>query len=82
MDPFTDASRDLRKRREIVLSTGNKYIVELRDPYGFWHIHMEKGQTPAELQGAYTTFDKAETAVKLYVENKQPVFKKVVEVKK
>jgi hypothetical protein len=76
-----DASRDQRTKREVVLSNGNKYYIQCTDPYGFWKISMDKGQVADVLSGDYTSPEKAEVAIKQYVEKTFAV-KKVVEVNK
>lgn len=81
MDIFSDPERDLSSKREIVLDNGNKYHIQQdpADPYGFWRVHMDKGQVPDHLKGAYTTYPLAKQAVELYVKNTQ---RKVIEERK
>lgn len=43
----------------------------LEDPYGFWWIGREKGQVPEELKGAYTSPDRAQEAVRVYLNKKK-----------
>lgn len=62
-----DPARDLPRDRQIKLETGNIYHIIQKDPYGFWHIHMDKGPVPEVLSGAYTTYGKAEKAVNKYI---------------
>lgn len=45
----------------------NKFIMERLDPYGFWHVHLQRGTTPKELSGAYTTTSSCFTAIKNYL---------------
>lgn len=77
-----DPSRDLSRKRELILNNGTKYIVEQPDgdPYGFWYIRMDHGQVPDVLSGAYTSFEKARRAVEEYL-NKTSALKRVAEVK-
>lgn len=70
-----DPKRDLPKERPLGLATGGKendFVVKKRDddPYGFWWITRERGQVPDALKGAYTTPDRAERAVKEYLDIK------------
>lgn len=83
MDPYSDPTRDLSDKREVLLDNGNKYHVEQQDPYGFWAVHMDKGQTPDALKGLFTTANKAYTAIQEYVQNNRvgAVHRKVVQVK-
>lgn len=75
-----DESRDLSTNREVLLSNGNKYHIQQPPscPHGYWYIHMDSGQVPEKLKGAYTTFKKALAAVSAYVE---PSNKKIKAVK-
>lgn len=58
----------------------NKIHFDRKDPYGLWYIHYDKGQVPATLQGAYTSFDRALADVEVYLANKpKPEKKKAVE---
>lgn len=70
MDIFSDSfdpKRDLPKERVIAVDNGVAFHITQEDPHGFWYVHREKGQIPAKLSGAYTTFQKAQAAVNLYI---------------
>jgi hypothetical protein len=54
-------------KRTWTLPSGNKLHFERRDPYGFWSIHYDKGQVPAELKGNYTSYDQAAAAANRYI---------------
>lgn len=54
--------------RTINLTNGNKINLKRNDPYGFWSVHYERGQVPAQLQGLYTESEIALQAVKAYIE--------------
>jgi hypothetical protein len=74
MDIFaedTDPSRDLPSIRKIEVSEGSPFLIERRDPYGFWYVRREHGQVPVKLQGAYTNFEQATLAVKVYMNEKK-----------
>ncbi len=58
------------RRRQVELPNGNKYHIECRDPYGFWFIHMDKGQIPDRLSGAYTSADQAVSDINRYLATK------------
>jgi hypothetical protein len=55
------------KIRLITVSNGVTYKSEQTDPFGFWHLTTDKGALPKELQGSFTTFEKAHLAVKNYL---------------
>lgn len=41
----------------------NKAIIFQNGPFGFWYIRLERGMTPKELKGAYTSPSNAVNAV-------------------
>lgn len=45
---------------------GIEYKLTFKDPYGFAIITPQKGKTPVELEGQYTTQTLAELAIKQY----------------
>lgn len=60
----------------IIIPEGSARIfLRRRDPYGFWYIVFERGQTPESLSTAYTTNQLAKAAVEKYLEQ-SPVRKK------
>jgi hypothetical protein len=65
MDQITDTSE---KRRKFELDNGSILIAScINDPYGFWRLHWEKGDTPsALLSGSFTSFAEAQKAVTRY----------------
>lgn len=44
-----------------------KIFIRRRDPYGFWYIVFERGQTPESLSSAYTSNAYAKAAVEDYL---------------
>lgn len=68
MDVFTDVARDMPTTRKVGIAD-NDFVVKqkVEDQYGYWWVARERGQIPAELQGAYTTAHNATEAVKSYV---------------
>jgi hypothetical protein len=46
-----------------------KIYIRRRDPYGFWYIVFERGQTPEFLSNAYTSNQLAKAAVEQYLDN-------------
>lgn len=62
-------ANDLSKHRVIDLDNGNKVHLERRDPYGFIHVWLDKGQFPDKsiLNGVFTDWHRAYTAVDAYV---------------
>lgn len=74
-DDKTD--KDLLSDRVFDLGN-NKLHLKKEDPYGLWYIHFEKGQIPAHLKGAYTSFWEGEKAVKVYLADKSREVKAVI----
>jgi hypothetical protein len=66
----TGEVKDLSKMRTIELESGKTIHIQNKDPYGFWYVHWEHGQMPQKMQGAYTSFDYALTAVRHYLADK------------
>jgi hypothetical protein len=66
MEDFDFASNEENKRT-VELKNGNKLHFKRSDPYGFWTVNYDKGQLPAHLLGQYTSYDRAEAAVKTYL---------------
>lgn len=74
-DLFGD--KDLSNER--VFSVGkNKLRVKKADPYGFWSCSYEKGVTPEELSGNYTSFEEARKAIENYFTKNGKEFTEVV----
>jgi hypothetical protein len=42
-----------------------------QDPYGFWTIHFERGEIPAELKGTFTSFPEAWKRIEVYLAKRQ-----------
>jgi hypothetical protein len=42
-----------------------------QDPYGFWTIHFERGEIPAELKGTFTSFPEAWKKIAVYLSKRQ-----------
>lgn len=63
MDDFEP--KDIGRVRSLELDN-NKVNITRRDPYGFWHISLDKGQIPEHLKGAYTSYPQAEEAAIAY----------------
>lgn len=54
------------KKRVFELENGNKLHAVQSDPYGFWALHLDKGQLPERFQGQYTNFDAVVKDVERY----------------
>lgn len=54
------------RKRSFDLSNGNKLYAERTDPYGFWRLHLDKGQLPERYLGYYTTWDAVVEDVQRY----------------
>lgn len=67
----SSSTRDLPNRRETTLK--NNTLVVQKDPlyHGLWRIHFNKGQVPAKLSGAYTSFKLAQEAAEHYLSQKK-----------
>lgn len=66
---FQDPERDIPNLRIVYLENGRKLRLERKDPFGFVFIGWDHGSAPSELQGAYTDFDQARTALLSYLSN-------------
>lgn len=44
----------------------NTLTVRQNGPYGFWTLHLKRGQLPAKYTGMYTSYSEAEKAVEDY----------------
>ena len=54
------------KKRVFELENGNKLHAVQSDPYGFWSLHLDKGQLPERFQGQYSTWDAVTKDVERY----------------
>lgn len=61
-----DFSNTDSKVRVFELSNGNKLYAKQSDPYGFWHLNLDKGQLPEQFLGSYSTFDAVVKDVERY----------------
>jgi hypothetical protein len=66
-DPISP--KDLPSIRTIEFE-GNKMTIQRTDPFGFWYLHLNRGQLPAKLRGAYTSPDLATKDVLRYIDDK------------
>jgi hypothetical protein len=46
-----------------------RIFIRRRDPFGFWYVVFERGQTPESLSSAYTSNTYAKAAVEDYLRN-------------
>jgi len=63
----TDVTRDVPKVKEFVLDNGNKIYIKADGPSSFFRINYDKGQVPAKLTGAYTSYYFAVRAMEQYL---------------
>jgi hypothetical protein len=73
-DAFSvDPKRDKPTVRPQNVDNENDFVVKQKpeDPYGFWWIGRQKGQVPEEISGAYTSPDRAQDALKTYLNKKK-----------
>lgn len=52
--------------RTFELENGNVLYAKQTDPYGFWHLNLDKGQLPEAFRGAYSTIDHVYKDVEKY----------------
>jgi hypothetical protein len=57
---------DLLDRRYIDFGDNTIYATQ-EDPYGFWHLSLDKGQLPERYRGSYTTWGDCERAAQIYL---------------
>ena len=78
-----DSMKDHTRTRLIDVGFENPIKVTATDPYGHWNIAWHSGVTPKHLQGSYTTFELAQTAIKNHFKAKalQPKVQKVADTK-
>ena len=80
MDDFeVETPKDLGRIRTLALEGGNSVTFKCSDPYGFWTIHLEKGQVPHSLTGQYTTYEYAEKEMRAYLRSKDRAVAPVVQ---
>lgn len=63
-------SNDAPNIRKIPYGTNNAICAERRDPYGLWHLSLERGSISKELTGAFTSYEEANKAIKTFLERK------------
>lgn len=71
-DPEYDKEHTGSKKK--IELDGNTVHIETRDPYGFWHLSLEKGQLPEKYKGGYTTFTQALNAANEWLRNKKTAY--------
>lgn len=76
MDPRSD--RDILYDQ--VIETNNNKIHVKAGEYGLWEIYFEKGLMPEELKGKFTTATLAKSKVYNYLEKKNKVVTKTIEL--
>jgi len=63
-DKLGDKDKD--RTRTFVLENGNKLLAKQTDPYGFWRLHLERGQLPAWLDQDFNEWGQVLKAVERY----------------
>ena len=67
-DPVVSLTEDDPERRCTFQCEGRDWILQAKDPFGFWYVkNSEGGPTPEVLSGAYTGQWEAERAIKQYM---------------
>lgn len=70
-----EGDKDLSRHRIVELDNGNSIHLERRDPYGFIHCWLASGTFPEKspLNGVFTSWDRAFTAVDGYITERNNV---------
>ena len=76
------SDNDLSRHRTVELDNGNKINLERRDPYGFIHVWLDRGQFPdkSDLNGVFTTWDQAYNATQRYLSERNAAVSEVRQV--
>src|SRR5258708_6608609 len=76
------SEKDLSRHRVVELDKGNNINLERRDPYGFIHVWLDRGQFPdkSDLHGVFTTWDQAYNAVQRYLADRNAAVSEVRQV--
>lgn len=56
-----------RKPRVITTEAGSRILAKREDPYGLWVCYFERGKSPADFEGFFTSFDHLLQAVNRYL---------------
>lgn len=82
MQADQQSDNDLSRHRTVELDNGNKVNLERRDPYGFIHVWLDRGQFPdkSDLNGVFTTWDQAYNAVQRYLADRNAAVSEVRQV--
>lgn len=75
---MTNFDPNTTSRRIYDLEGGNKLHCERKNPYGFISIHQDKGAVPPQLSGDYTSYDEADKAIRVYLNEKQKAVLEVI----
>lgn len=70
---FLDDLDELYSRTRQYEFNGHKFILECRDPYGFWYIGLKNKKTPKDLLDAFTNISAAINRCKWWAESQPPV---------
>ena len=65
-----------QRTRSITAASGRDYLIECRDPFGFWYV-MKPKNVP-ELDSMFTSIEQAETAIVNY-DSKLPALPRSVD---
>lgn len=65
------ASLDIPILRKYELTNGNTLNLTWTEPHGFFYFHLNKGNLPQYMLGAYTSVHEAEKALKIYLSERE-----------
>jgi hypothetical protein len=63
-------TNDATNIRKTPYGTNNAICAERRDPYGLWHLSLERGPISRELTGAFTSYEEAQKAIQAFLSKK------------
>jgi len=66
-----------QRTRLITMMSGRDYLIECRDPHGFWFV-MKSKNIP-ELDSMYTSIEQAEAAINRYDTSLPPMPKRIAD---
>lgn len=71
-DAHSDPERDIPSRITMPLD-GNVLVIQRYDPYGFWRMHLEKGNLPGKYTGQYTDIRFIKSDAAKYIAEREAV---------
>ena len=66
-DPSDLGPNDVPNKKTYPLANGTVITAHRTDPFGFWHLELDKGTLPEKFKGSYTSTHEIERAIKDYL---------------